>query len=224
MFLRAVTKPKVLFILLLVITIIIILLTIFPLSTLVKFFSIISSAASVLMIIVIFKTYRKEREYKRKSYLITLYTCLLTLSAYALFYNEYYRIYFIVALVSFFVGVLFGAQWSKSTKLYLKSNRVFGQNSGWWLIFWVFSFGITQTLSQLSKGESFYLSIILIAFSSGNSIGFSSGIIKDIKEVLATGKLERKIVVNTKNLFCPYCRAPLGYTDKHCSHCGKPIS
>ncbi len=224
MFLRAVIKPKLLFLLFLVFTIILVLLTIFPLSTFIKIFSIASSFASFVMIYFIIKTYRKEREYKKKSYLITLYTCLFTLAAYAFYYNENYRIYFIIALISFFIGVLFGAQWSKSTKLYLKSNRVFGQNSGLWLIFWVLSFGITQTLSQLAKSESFYLTIILIAFSSGNSIGFSSGIIKDIKEVLATGKLERKVIVNTKNLFCPYCKSPLGYTDKHCSHCGKPIS
>jgi len=224
MILRLIKNPRILIPLILTIILLAVLLVVLPFSEVAKIFSIVSSAGSFIMVVVIFKTYRKEREYKKKSYLITSYTCLLTLAAYALFYSDYYRVYFIIALVSFFAGVLFGAQWSKSTNLYLKKNLVFGKNSGWWLVFWVLSFGITQSLSQLSKGEGFYISIILTAFSSGNSIGFASGIMKDINEILTTGKLERKVTVNTKNLFCPNCKAPLGYTDKHCGNCGSPIN
>jgi len=139
---------------------------------------------SVLMVL---RTYRRERAFTRWVQILTLVTPLATLAVHLFLYGGGTQGWRTATIVAGLVGLVLGGQRSAATNLYLKEGRVFGRNSGWWLLLWAVSFMVTQGMVLWGRRTGLNVSIVVLAFGSGTAAGASLELLKGIGRTLTRG-------------------------------------
>jgi hypothetical protein len=170
--------------------------------------SVLSMAFMVFAIIRTLMTFRQERPVKKLSQYVAMATPVMTLLAYLLGTPQVD--YPMAIIVAGGVGLALGLLWSRTTRLHVQDDQVFGRNTTWWLVFWGLSFVLTQGMALVRQMQVLSLSYVLLALSSGVAVGVALGLLRGLEALSASSS--------------PAGAGPPPSSKHHCEKCGSPVS
>jgi len=184
-----------------------------------KLISLAMTALFVISTLALILTYRRPKKFSPRSQAITILLSLLSLLVFSYFtkYTPSGLLWFTMLTVGFIIGLI----QARTTRVFMKDNRVMSQNSVWYLGLWAGIFAINQLVTTLT-GRPPGVAMALLILSTATTWGTGGDILR------RAGKLKAQAVPSpssptapiAKGRHCGNCGAVLGQRDTFCGGCG----
>jgi len=173
-------------------------------------------------IISMIRKFHKERPFSKLSQYIAIIAPIVSFSFYLTLHNKQLHAYFLGMIPAAIAGFVYGRGWRKETKLYWKNGRVYGQNSGMWIVYWGASLMFTQTMAYLKRTHGFSIGLVVTALTSARAVSTAAGLLKGINEVLADPDRQQATPAASTGgpTSCPRCQATVEFGAAFCENCG----
>ena len=142
--------------------------------------SLLSIPLTLVMIISMIRMVKKEQRARMRSNIIGIIMAPMTLLINVIFLNkalsDFWGVFFIGGLVAVF-GLGFGLAWGQTAKLYQKDEQLVVKRSIAHLVFWAFSYVITQLLSAFATTGFVAGGLATMLFSAGSTVGTNTNML-----------------------------------------------
>lgn len=159
------------------------------------------------------KSLKKTQPVKLKSIVIQMGVSIAVLIFYILVLNVNPPTSLSLSLLA--AGAAFGAIWSRSTSLAVTRGVVYSKRSLWYMVAWIASIALTQTLSLTATRELVTYGISTIYLTTGIGFGTNFSVIIRHQRLLAARV--------TSQLVCSFCGSKASKASKFCNHCGRKL-
>jgi hypothetical protein len=210
--------------------------------------SYILTGVSIALIILMLVTYRKIRNVSIKTPLIAITIGLAAFVIYETIIGTSLTNQALLVLAGF--GALLGMWQGRKTKVWMENGQRKMQNTVWFIIIWVFGYGLSQALVMAGQAMSMNLGIGALSLSTGITLGTQSVLFVKVASakprqgmtcpkcsnpnqggIEFCGKCgtKLKVAVETPSTVpivvkgCPKCGAANPPSDNYCGRCGQPL-
>ena len=136
--------------------------------------SLLSVPLTLVMIFSMIRMVKKEQRARMRTNIIGIIMAPMTLLINVIFLNralpDFFSVFFVGGFVAVF-GLGFGLAWGQTAKLYKKDEQLVVKRSIAHLVFWGFSYAITQLLAAVATTGFVAGGLATMLFSAGSTVG-----------------------------------------------------
>jgi hypothetical protein len=160
------------------------------------------------------KSLKKDQRVTPRSLVIQLGISIIVLIVYTLLLNVNPPTALSFSLMA--VGGVFGVVWSRTTNLTIRDGVVYGKRTVWYMVAWILSITLTQTMAMTAPKELVAYGLSTIYFTTGIAIGTNLSVLIRQQRLLAV-KVRSQVV-------CPHCNNTVSPSATFCTHCGNRLN
>ena len=202
---------------------------------LMKLFSLVMMILFIGSTVLLIFTFRKPKKLSVSSLLITIVISLVTLVVFSALTK--YEPALWVWLLMGIIGLAIGLIQAKTTKIYIKNNKIMSQNSIWYLVAWGSIFALNQLLTIITNKPP-DMTMALLIIGTTTTWGTSADIMRRFYKTRAgIPNLAKSTTVNSSGtatksdsisepqaVLCPGCHNTIQPDDCFCSKCGRSVT